>query len=203
MTPLLTATRHGQPLRRDSAASIWRQPRRTAPFAAWRAVKTGAEPGFSKKLRHKEVDRFKQLPVRTDGSRLSHRAINMAMTLAKIANARLTVLHIVPRINPAFLTDGYAVGMDATDEYEAVAREQGAKYLKKAESAAARLGLRCQTRLVTSMKPHKAIIDTARSRNCDVIVMASHGRGNLSALLMGSETTQVLANCRRPVLVVR
>ncbi len=50
---------------------------------------------------------------------------------------------------------------------------------------------------------HKAIISTARTRDCDVIVMASHGRGNLSALLMGSETTQVLAHCKRPVLVVR
>ena len=47
------------------------------------------------------------------------------------------------------------------------------------------------------------IIDTAKRKKCDVIVMASHGRSGLSALLLGSETTKVLTHCKLPVLVCR
>lgn len=146
---------------------------------------------------------FKHILVPTDGSRLSHKAMSTAMKLAKLADSRLTVLHVVARINPLLFAEGYVIEPDLLKDYEAAEREKGEKYLIKAEAAAKRLGVRCATRLVSSDTPHKAIISTARSRDCDVIVMASHGRGNLSALLMGSETTQVLAHCKRPVLVVR
>ena len=146
---------------------------------------------------------FKQIPVPTDGSRLSHKALSAAMKLAKSLDARLTVLHVVTRINPALYADGYVMGADLMTDYEETERKKGEAYLKRAAAAAARTGVKCTTRLVTSDVPHKVIISTARSRNCDVIVMASRGRGNLSALLMGSETTQVLTHCKRPVLVVR
>ncbi|MDP2238693.1 MAG: universal stress protein [Burkholderiales bacterium] len=146
---------------------------------------------------------FKHILVPTDGSRLSHKAMSAAMKLAKLADSRLTVLHVVARINPLLFTDGYVIEPELLKDYEAAEHEKGEKYLKKAAAAAVRMGVRCTTRLVTSDTPHKVIISTARSRDCDVIVMASHGRGNLSALLMGSETTQVLAHCKRPVLVVR
>ncbi len=146
---------------------------------------------------------FKHILVPTDGSRLSHKAMSTAMKLAKLADSRLTVLHVVARINPLLFAEGYVIEPDLLKDYEAAEREKGEKYLKKAEAAAKRMGVRCATRLVSSDTPHKAIISTARTRDCDVIVMASHGRGNLSALLMGSETTQVLAHCKRPVLVVR
>jgi len=146
---------------------------------------------------------FKHILVPTDGSRRSHKAMNAAMKLAKLADARLMVLHVVARINPLLFAEGYVIEPDLLKDYEAAEHEKGEKYLKKAEAAAKRMGVRCSTRLVTSDTPHKAIISTARSRDCDVIVMASHGRSNLSALLMGSETTQVLAHCKRPVLVVR
>lgn len=146
---------------------------------------------------------FKHILVPTDGSRLSHKAMNAAMKLAKLADSRLTVLHVVARINPLLFAEGYVIEPDLLKDYEAAELEKGEKYLKKAAAAAARMGVHCTTRLVTSDTPHKAIISTARSRDCDVIVMASHGRNNLSALLMGSETTQVLTHCKRPVLIVR
>ena len=51
--------------------------------------------------------------------------------------------------------------------------------------------------------PYQAIIRTAKSRKCDLIVMASHGRRGVSALLLGSETAKVLTHSKIPVLVHR
>ncbi|MGA8471731.1 MAG: universal stress protein, partial [Pseudolabrys sp.] len=47
----------------------------------------------------------------------------------------------------------------------------------------------------------RAIIDTAESKGCDLIVMASHGRSGLSAVVLGSVTVKVLTHCKIPVLV--
>jgi nucleotide-binding universal stress UspA family protein len=56
---------------------------------------------------------------------------------------------------------------------------------------------------VTAGQPWEAILRTARAAKCDAVVMASHGRGGLSGLILGSETTHVLAKSKVPVLVVR
>ncbi len=51
--------------------------------------------------------------------------------------------------------------------------------------------------------PWKAILETAKKKKCDAIVMASHGRRGVSALLLGSETQKVLTHSKLPVIVVR
>jgi nucleotide-binding universal stress UspA family protein len=51
--------------------------------------------------------------------------------------------------------------------------------------------------------PYQAIIDTAVSKGCDLIVMASHGRHGIFALVLGSETVKVLTHSKIPVLVHR
>jgi nucleotide-binding universal stress UspA family protein len=51
--------------------------------------------------------------------------------------------------------------------------------------------------------PYAAIIEAAEKNGCDLIVMASHGRKGVSALILGSETTKVLTHSKVPVLVCR
>jgi nucleotide-binding universal stress UspA family protein len=51
--------------------------------------------------------------------------------------------------------------------------------------------------------PYQAIIDTAETKGCDLIVMASHGRRGIAALVLGSETVKVLTHSKIPVLVHR
>ena len=63
--------------------------------------------------------------------------------------------------------------------------------------------VRCETLFVTNDQPWNAIVRTARSKKCDLIVMASHGRRGLAGLLLGSETTKVLTHSKTPVLVCR
>lgn len=64
-------------------------------------------------------------------------------------------------------------------------------------------GVACETVTVAHEHPYKAIIETADARACDLIVMASHGRHGIAALVLGSETVKVLTHCTVPVLVHR
>jgi len=64
-------------------------------------------------------------------------------------------------------------------------------------------GVRCKTLFLTDLQPWRGILRAARREKCDAIAMASHGRGGLRGLLLGSETTRVLAHSRLPVLVTR
>ena len=68
---------------------------------------------------------------------------------------------------------------------------------------ALRPGIGCQAHSVEALHPWEAIIDHAKRENCDLLVMASHGRRGVASLLLGSETQKVLTHTTVPVLVVR
>ena len=147
---------------------------------------------------------YKHILVPIDGSKLSDKALASAILITKQNRASLTVLNVVPRISPAIFAEGFVPAQaDWIEKFDRQARQKARQYLRKAAQAAKAGGVRCDTRIVKSGQPHHAIFATARSRNSDLIVMASHGRRGLSALLLGSETIKVLTHCRRPVLVVR
>jgi len=71
------------------------------------------------------------------------------------------------------------------------------------EEVAAAAGVNCDTVHVEHDHPYQAIIDMAARESCDLIVMASHGRRGVSAIMLGSETVKVLTHGAVPVLVVR
>ena len=60
-----------------------------------------------------------------------------------------------------------------------------------------------ETAFVAGYSTYDAIIRIAREQNCDLIVMASHGRRGISGFLMGSETQKVLTHTTIPALIVR
>jgi nucleotide-binding universal stress UspA family protein len=67
--------------------------------------------------------------------------------------------------------------------------------------AARTAGVACEIVQVEQDHPYEAIIDTAQQRGCDLIVMASHGRSGITAIVLGSVTTKVLTHTKIPVLV--
>jgi nucleotide-binding universal stress UspA family protein len=73
--------------------------------------------------------------------------------------------------------------------------------LNRVANAAKQAGVPCETIQVEDVHPHQAIIATATDRGCDLIVMASHGRSGLSAIVLGSVTNKVLTYTKTPVLV--
>ena len=78
-----------------------------------------------------------------------------------------------------------------------------ARYLDIGKDIAAASHVSCETLQVENAQPYQAIIETARERGCDLIVMASHGRRGVAAIVLGSETVKVLTHSTVPVLVVR
>jgi nucleotide-binding universal stress UspA family protein len=144
---------------------------------------------------------FKHLLVPTDGSALSEAAIQMAVTLASESVAKVTGLHVIPEFHVfAYGTEMLA---DTEEQFIQVNRQHADDFLAAVTKAAAQVGVECETVATTCAHPYEAIISTAVQRNCDLIVMASHGRSGVRALLIGSETQKVLTHSAIPVLVVR
>ena len=79
---------------------------------------------------------------------------------------------------------------DTPDEYEKRINALTGKYLKAAKDAATAAGVPCDVVHVEHAHPYETVIDTARKRGCDAIVMASHGRRGVSAIVLGSETVK-------------
>jgi nucleotide-binding universal stress UspA family protein len=87
--------------------------------------------------------------------------------------------------------------------YKELKEKEAKKALALVDIEAQTAGLQASTMSVTGDQPWEAIIGAVRSKKCDLIVMASHGRRGLSGLLLGSETAKVLTHSKIPVLVCR
>ena len=89
------------------------------------------------------------------------------------------------------------------EDFEAGSREAAEHALEQAKMAGEAAGVALETVQEVHDQPYRAIIDCALANRCDLIVMASHGRRGVAALLLGSETTKVLTHSHIPVLVYR
>jgi nucleotide-binding universal stress UspA family protein len=137
----------------------------------------------------------------TDGSELAGKAVQHGIPLARRIGAKVTVLTVLPPFH-TFTTDTQMIE-DTPARYKARMQEYAEKTLSAVAQAAHAAGVACDTVRVEHEHPYQAIIDTALSKGCDLIVMASHGRRGISALVLGSETVKVLTHCKIPVLVHR
>jgi nucleotide-binding universal stress UspA family protein len=147
---------------------------------------------------------FKHILVPTDGSKLSDRAVQRGIEFAKAVKAKVTAVHAVPEFR-MIVEEGFISPMSAElkNRFERDSQEHAKKMLAKVQKAAKAAGLKCETVALVSDFPYQQIIETAKKKKCDLIVMASHGRKGLSSLLLGSETAKVLTHSKVPVLVVR
>ena len=144
---------------------------------------------------------YKHILVATDGSALSLKAVKTASALAKTCKARVTALHVMPPFDPPMGSEGVAFrAANLIEEYEKGTRKNAEKVLAKTAGA---VKVPCETVAVFDPRPWEAIVRTATKKKCDVIVMASHGRGGLGSLILGSETQKVLSHSKTPVLVCR
>jgi nucleotide-binding universal stress UspA family protein len=147
---------------------------------------------------------YKHILVSTDGSKLSLKAIKTAAKLAGSLGARLTGVFVMPEYVPPIYGEAAMYIPEASPRSFKLAVEKEAKAaLAVVAKEAAAAGVRATVAKVTNAQPWSAIISAARSKNCDLIVMASHGRRGLAGLLLGSETTKVLTHSKVPVLVCR
>lgn len=146
---------------------------------------------------------YKHILIPTDGSAASARAIKAGIELAKAVGARVTGFHAAPPAMPLMLGKALTRTYMPTDARAKAIEQATARHLAVIERAAAAARVPCATMHVTSDFPAEAILETARRQKCDLVVMASHGRHGIAALLLGSETQKVLTHAKLPVLVHR
>jgi len=142
---------------------------------------------------------YRHILVATDGSRRSAPAIRMAVRLAQALGARLTGLHVVAPYFPARSGAEYA----SLSGFRRAMESEAKRALAAFDAHALARGVTATGASVLGGEPWQVILRTARARKCDLIVMASHGRRGLAALMLGSETAKVLTHSKIPVLVCR
>ena len=142
---------------------------------------------------------FKHIVIPTDGSPRSAAAVAEGVRFAKHAGARITFLHVGV---PFRLVSAHALS-ESRPEYETLERERAERLLDECERVASDAGVKSQRRWVMREHPYEEILRTAELGKADLIVMASHGRRGINALLLGSETQATLAHGSTPVLVIR
>ena len=92
---------------------------------------------------------------------------------------------------------------DTPAQYKIRAHDHAEKTLGAVVHAAQAADVACETVQIEHEHPYRAIIDIAEAQRRDLIVMASHGRHGVSAIVLGSETVKVLTHCKVPMLVHR
>jgi nucleotide-binding universal stress UspA family protein len=145
---------------------------------------------------------YRHILIPIDGSELSHRAVPHALSLAKALGAKVTALTVegsfnvydVPASKVHEMSGSFAEHVERT-------KAHAEKILNGVAEEARSAGVTCEIVQVEEDHPYEAIIEIAQKRGCDLIVMASHGRSGIAAIVLGSVTTKVLTHTKIPVLV--
>ncbi|MEL7047451.1 MAG: universal stress protein [Pseudomonadota bacterium] len=143
---------------------------------------------------------YKHILISTDGSDLANAAVDHAVQLAKLMNAKLTAITVQPYLDN-FVAEG--VSITVSDEDRKAFAAATAHNLDQVQAKADQAGVEVQKLQIEGSEPWRTIVEAGKDKGCDLIVMASHGRRGLSAMLLGSETQKVLTHSEVPVLVVR
>ena len=146
---------------------------------------------------------YEKILVATDGSPLSKTAVNNAISLAALCQAELVVIKVVPQYPQSYFEGGLALQASEIGRIEQQWAEEGQAVVDEVRKDAELKGVTTTALTVKSDIVSDAIIATAKKHQCDLIVMASHGRKGVKRLLLGSETQQVLTHSHIPVLVLR
>lgn len=155
---------------------------------------------------------FQHVMIAVDGSELSEKAVRQGCLLAKALNARVTLVTVritLLRVSASFgppMFNLYAsqIALFADQsEFDAQSKAQAQHLLEQAAALAAELGVSVESVVREHEQPWRGLLDAARACAADLLVMASHGRGGVGALILGSETQKVLTHSTLPVLVVR
>jgi nucleotide-binding universal stress UspA family protein len=146
---------------------------------------------------------YKRLLVATDGSELSNKAVNSAIDLASAIGAEMVALYVVPHYPTNYFEGGISMSPTEVSKTEKKWAEDGQAIVEKVRQDAAAKGVTANGVTVRSGMVAESILSSAKKHDCDLIVMASHGRKGIQRVLLGSETQQVLTHSTIPVLVLR
>ena len=143
---------------------------------------------------------YKRILVPTDGSDITTKAVSTAVELARLTGGEVVGLAVKEPFPYTAISEMQPV---APQEFYDAQDRIAVKHLQIVKDACAAAGVPCSALVQESVVPWEAIVQQCSEKGCDLVVMASHGRRGVSALLLGSETQKVLTHSKVPVLVVR
>jgi nucleotide-binding universal stress UspA family protein len=139
--------------------------------------------------------------IPTDGTELSARAAAFGVQLAKKMGAKVTVVTVTTPADEIMV--GEVSIIRHPEDYEQRASESARAILDAVGKLATEAGVAYEELHARSALPWQGILEAAKSRKADMIVMASHGRRGLSAMMIGSETQKVVNHSHIPVTIYR
>jgi len=143
---------------------------------------------------------YEHLLVPVDGSELSDRAMAASIELARKLGARITGFIAEPFAAPP---PGIGLGYGAAvTQHDHAVQTHANQVLSRFEQQCREVGVAFTAYTTQAALVEDAIIDAARDRDCDLIVMVTHGRGALGELMWGSHTKNLLSRCKVPLLVL-
>jgi nucleotide-binding universal stress UspA family protein len=143
---------------------------------------------------------YKRILIPTDGSDITTRAVEAGIALAKSLGATVQTMSVKEPFPYSAVSE---MQPEPPQEFYDTQERIASARVKAVTDACAAAGVPCEAHTVEAVHPWEAIIAHAERAGTDLLVMASHGRRGVSALLLGSETQKVLTHSKLPVLVVR
>ena len=144
---------------------------------------------------------YKHILIATDGSELAQKVVGHGLALARALDAKALVVTVTEPWTS--VVSGEMVIAFPIDDDEQTVTANASKILATSIEIARKLGISCETLHVKDRFPAEGIVETAKARSCDLIVMASHGRRGLSRMLLGSQANRVVIESTVPVLICR
>jgi nucleotide-binding universal stress UspA family protein len=144
---------------------------------------------------------YKRILLPTDGTEFCERAIRHGIGLAKLTQAQVVGVTVTLPLHSAVPRSFIPKNLAGIIQSETV--KLADEKLAVVERLAREAGVQVEVVRQSNDHPWEAIVHTAKEKQCDLVVMASHGRRGVAALVLGSETQKVLTHSTVPVLVVR
>ncbi len=146
---------------------------------------------------------YQKILVTHDGSALSQKGVVAAIKLAAIVKAQIVALYVAPRAASRAI-DGGAPKTDASAAFGRKQSTDSARDLIDSVGVSAlAAGVCAEAIVIESDTVGESIVAAAIKHGCDLVVMASRGRSGIKQLMLGSQTSHVLANSSISVLVLR
>jgi nucleotide-binding universal stress UspA family protein len=130
--------------------------------------------------------------VALDGSKYSEKALEQAISMSKVCNSILFAISVV---------DLYTETLEVAPRLEEKLSKEAGQILERAKDKAEKEGIQCETIVHIGPYPHKFIVQEAKEKNIDLIMLGTHGRTGLKKLLMGSVTKRVIGYAPCSVMI--
>lgn len=146
---------------------------------------------------------FHHLMIPLDGSDLAEQALKPALQLGRLMEAKYTLLRVVKPVIMLDPNPGWPAMTDLNEKMTRQTLDEAQGYLDRIAALLRGQGLTVQTRTVLHTHPAEAILQEAKEQRADLLSLATHGRGGIRRLLLGSVADKVLRGSSIPMLVCR